>query len=224
MNGNEAQDMGTPDRARIEIGRRLRALRLAHGMSLRDAAGRAGLSASFVGLVEKGGTEIAITRLIRLADAYGAVVADLLADVHEPRVEFVSADQAFRVPTNVEGVEILYLASPSWTMEPFLVRLEPSARLTGLSHSSEEFIHCTQGHPTLVVSDQVQHMRPGDTLLVPPLVEHSYVNDSNEQAVLIGAVQAPEHTRREAEPIWRQAIKSAAMARDGNTSDMTAGR
>lgn len=181
-------------------------------MSLREAASRAGLSASFIGLVERGETEIAISRLIRLADAYGAVVAELLADVHEPRVEFVSAQQALQVDTHVVGVEILYLASPSWSMEPFLVRLEPEARLTGLSHASEEFIHCTDGHPTLVVAQLEFVMLPGDTLCIPPMAEHAYLNDSSARAVLIGAVQRLERENRETEPIWRQAVRDASLS------------
>jgi quercetin dioxygenase-like cupin family protein len=209
---------GGPDRVRTEIGRRLRVLRMAKGMSLRDAASRADLSATFVGLVEKGSTEIAISRLIRLADAYGAVVADLLADMHEPRAEFVPADQSLQVSTNVEGVEIRYLASPSWTMEPFRVQLEPGASLTGLSHASEEFIHCIEGHTTLVVGDESHNVGPGDTLLVPPLAEHAYVNDSDGVVILIGAVQRPESAYQEAEPIWRQAVRDAVKAREGEDS------
>ncbi len=175
-------------RTRQEIGRRLKALRQDRQMSLRDAGNVAGLSPSFIGLVERGETEIAISRLIRLADAYGCVVADLLADVHEPRVEYMPISQALSMPTNVQGVEILYLASPSWPMEPFMVRLEPHARLEGLRHNSEEFLHCITGTPALRVGDQVQPLAPGDTIFVPRLAEHAYLNEADQSAVLLGAV------------------------------------
>jgi transcriptional regulator with XRE-family HTH domain len=179
-------------------------------MSLRDAAAAADLSPSFIGLVEKGETEIAISRLIRLADAYGAVVADLLADVHEPQVEYVPIDDALSVPTNVDGVEILYLASPSWPMEPFLVRLEPGARLTGLRHAAEEFVHCVDGHPTLHVATLAQTMEPGDTISVPSLAEHAYINETEVKAVLVGAVRRTVAAGSEHEPVWGKAVRQGS--------------
>lgn len=178
-------------------------------MSLRDAANRAGLSASFVGLVERGSTEIAISRLIRLADAYGALVADLLADVHESRVEFVAAADALQAETNVEGVEIVYLATPSWGMEPFVVRLEPGAKLGGLSHGTEEFIHCIAGEATLSVAGQAYKMAPGDTILIPPLAEHCYANDAKVQATVIGAIIRPETGQNGPLPIWASVASQA---------------
>lgn len=179
-------------------------------MSLRDAAAAADLSPSFIGLVEKGETEIAISRLIRLADAYGAGVADLLADVHEPQVEYVPMDDALTVPTNVEGVEILYLASPSWPMEPFLVRLEPGAQLTGLRHAAEEFVHCVEGHPTLHVGAFEQAMAPGDTISVPSLAEHAYINASTEKALLVGAVRRTIAAGADVEPVWGKAVRRSS--------------
>jgi quercetin dioxygenase-like cupin family protein len=190
-------------------------------MSLREAAQRADLSPSFVGLVERGETEIAISRLVRLTDVYGGVVADLLADVHEPAYEYIAAGQAMSVPTNVAGVKVLYLASPSWQMEPFEVRMEPGSRLAELRHAGEEFIYCMEGCPTLIVAGRAQPMSAGDTVFVPPLAEHAYVNDSNSRAVLIGAAQRPEHVRLDAEPIWRRTARRTQRghAHEANADD-----
>ncbi len=174
------------------IGERLRQLRIAKGMSLRDAATAAGLSASFISLVERGETEIAISRLIRLADTYGIVVADLLDNVHEPAVEFVPAAAAHEIPRAGDEVIVSYLASPSWTMQPFLVRLQPGARLDSLSHTAEEFLHCVSGQPTLIVAGEKQPLSPGDTLFLPPHVEHCYTNPGSEPATLVGAIRREE--------------------------------
>lgn len=179
---------------RLGIGNRLRELRRANGMSLKDAAKKAGLSPSFVRLVEKGRTEIGISRLMRLADVYGALLADLLADVQQRHVEFVSAGEGYLVPSGAEGVELSYLASPSWMMEPFMVKLAPGARLTELRHNSEEFIHCLSGCLTFVVGDRTFHVESGDTVVIPPSATHSYSNDSAEEVVVVGAAQAPRRS------------------------------
>jgi transcriptional regulator with XRE-family HTH domain len=175
------------------IGERLKRYRLERGLSLREAASAAGLSPSFVSMVERGVAEIAVSRLIRLADVYGVVVADLMDDVHEPTVEFVPAAQAHNIPHPVDGVEVSYLSSPSWTMQPFLVRLRPGASLESLTHATEEFVHCVRGTPTMVVMGQVKELRPGDTLVLPAHSEHTYMNGGSEEAVFVGAVRRPEH-------------------------------
>lgn len=171
------------------IGERLRQLRIAKGMSLRDAATTAGLSASFISLVERGETEIAISRLIRLADTYDIVVADLLDNVHEPAVEYVPAASAHEIPRAGDEVIVSYLASPSWTMQPFLVRLLPGAHLDSLSHAAEEFLHCVSGQPTMIVGGEKRPLSPGDTLFLPPHAEYSYTNPGAQPAVLVGAVR-----------------------------------
>lgn len=175
------------------IGERLKRFRLERGMSLREAASTAGLSPSFVSMVERGAAEIAVSRLIRLADVYGVVVADLMDNVHEPAIEFVPADEAHHIPRGVDDVEIIYLSSPSWTMQPFLVRLHPGSSLDSLVHATEEFVHCVSGTPTMVVMGGERAMKVGDTLFLPPHAEHTYMNPGGDEAVLLGAVRRPEH-------------------------------
>lgn len=182
------------------IGERLRQLRVANGMSLRDAAAAADLSPSFISLVERGETEIAISRLIRLADSYGIVVADLLDNVHEPAIEFVPAGEAHEIPRAGDDVVVAYLSSPSWSMQPFLVKLHSGARLESLAHNVEEFLYCIEGRPQMTVAGDVRDMAPGDTLFLPAHVEHSYANPGKEPAVLIGAIRRLEKGDRRPVP------------------------
>ena len=172
-----------------EIGKRLRALRIQRGVSLREAARLADMSSSFLGMLERGSTAVAISRLISLADVYGVSVADLLANVGEPDTEFMAGPDALVAPTESDDVSISYLSSPSWSMQPFLVRLQPGAHLESLSHSAEEFVHCMSGSPTIVVSGREYPMAPGDTLFLRASAKHAYVNDTRGIAILLGAVR-----------------------------------
>ena len=171
------------------LGARLRALRHQQSLTLREAGEQAGLSASFISMVETGHTEIAISRLVRLTGVYGASVADVLSEAHEPAVEYVPLEAALRVPLPSPSVDLRYLASPSWEMEPFLLRLAPRARLEGLKHPVQEIIHCVEGRPIVIVGGREYALSPADTLLVPESVEHAYRNDITEDAVLFGVVR-----------------------------------
>jgi transcriptional regulator with XRE-family HTH domain len=169
------------------IGQRLRALRLERKLSLRQAADRSNLSHSFIGMVESGTAEIAISRLLRLADAYGVLITELLQDVVESEPEVTSADDLLSFPGTAPGVAIQPLTSPSWSMQPFRVLLEPGTELRDLTHVHEEFVHCIKGSITYLVENAEHVLKPGDTLYLPGGFRHGYVNTGRGKAALIGA-------------------------------------
>lgn len=168
----------------------LRKLRNERGMSLAAAAEASGLSRSFIAMVESGTTEIAVSRLIRLAQAYGAFAADLLTDVHstiEP--ELVAQADTYRVPTSGPLVEVEYLASASWPIQPFAVTLAPGGRLEGLAHSGTEFVHCVEGEVRMRIEAAEYDLRPGDTIVIPEYAEHTYANETSTRARIVGGVE-----------------------------------
>lgn len=173
-----------------QIGERLRDLRQQRNLTMSQAARAADISPSFLGMLERGTSTVSISRLLALASVYEVNIADLLANVGEPKIEFVRSHEGLVVPADSDDVTIIYLSSPSWSMQPFLVRLEPGAHLESLSHAAEEFLHCISGSPTIIV-DRTQEfaMSPGDTLSLPPSVMHTYINDTRGVAVLLGAVR-----------------------------------
>ena len=179
---------------RRRLGAALRALRQERGMSLTAAAEASGLSRSFISMVENGTTEIAVSRLIRLAGAYGAFAADLLTSVHATTdPEFVSLDGAFEAPAPPPGIELRYLASASWRIQPFMVVLQPGARLDRLSHAGTEFVHCVEGTVRMTVAGQSYDLSEGDTLVIPEHAEHAYANETGSTARIVGGVERPAH-------------------------------
>jgi len=177
---------------RQALGAHLLALRRRQGRSLREAGALAGLSPQFISMVERGQTEIGLSRLIRLADAYDANIADLLAEINGRDVEFVPAANALTAPRIDGDPTVTYLTSPSWKLQPFRIEIAPGSRLEGLSHAGEEFIHCIEGGTiTMTINGRDWKLSPGDTIVVPPRAQHSYRNDSRRVAVAIGAVAPP---------------------------------
>lgn len=170
------------------IGSRLQELRESQGLSVREAAARAGLSRSFVAIVERGNSEIAVSRLIRLADVYGIGIADLLEGTTSTQAEFLPASAMRVFPTGMDTIAIRYLSSPSWGVQPFLVDLMPAAKFEDLRHPGDEFIHCLTGTPTVVVDGKPHPLQPGDTIVVPSEMSHSYFNLTSEPATVIGGV------------------------------------
>jgi transcriptional regulator with XRE-family HTH domain len=188
--------------ARRVIGRRLRTLRQQRSLSQQEAADRAGLSRSFISMVEAGASEIALSRLIRLADAYGVLITELLVDIHERQVELTTSEAQYTFPTGTPGVELRYLASPSWTMQPFCIVLQPGAHLDSVRHVGEEFIYCQQGRAVLTVAGREYPLEPGDTIYLPGGSDHTYSNRSKLVTHLLGGtMRVPTPARHNDLPV-----------------------
>lgn len=171
------------------IGERLRELRSERGLSIREAAGRAGLSPSFLRLVERGESEISITRLMRLADLYGLTVGDLLVSLNDarPRHRF-PLEQAKRIEADDGRVTVDYLPVPVAAIQPFRLTLQPGATLGDLRHATEEFFHCVEGKATLTIDGESFRITAGDTAYVPANTPHAWDNPHGTRCLLTGGI------------------------------------
>src|ERR1700756_1965849 len=71
----------------VELGERLRAIRMLRRRTLKEIAGAAGISESFLSQLERGRTNATIATLQRLSSALGIEVSDLFTSTAErPRV------------------------------------------------------------------------------------------------------------------------------------------
>jgi transcriptional regulator with XRE-family HTH domain len=174
---------------RSMLGERLQALRTAKGLTLQDVADATGLSRTFVGMVEQGKSEIAVARLLRIADFYGVTIHDLITTGADPAIEVVPGQVARRVPTGEEGVSLILLATRSdRSSQPFIVELAPQTQLDGLAHSGDEWIVCVEGKVRVRVAEAEHTLRPGDTVFYPGRLTHGYFNDWNDPVRIIGSV------------------------------------
>src|SRR5438067_12463396 len=76
----------------IELGERLRAIRVLRRRTLKDIATAAGVSESFVSQVERGRSSASVATLQRLAAALGIEISDLFATVGLPRPRVLRRD------------------------------------------------------------------------------------------------------------------------------------
>ena len=163
------------------VGETLRTWRNEAGLSIREVADRSGISLSFISLVERGQTEIAVTRLIRLTDVFGRQISDVLVGAYDGQGRGTGSSQAtdqhrWRVYTLANGVEMSYLGSPEWATQPFLIVLQPDAVHGPVVHSYREAVMCLDGEGTMVIDGKSTTLRPGDTVNLPPNALHAYMN------------------------------------------------
>lgn len=173
-----------------QLGIKLRRLRAQRGLTLKDVQRITGLSPSFISMVENGRTDIALSRLIRLAEAYNVTLADILAPP-EPDGPLVVTpiDEATVMPVKEQGVRVLLLAPGDRDLEPYMMEFEPGGSLTNLAHQGEEFFHVLQGQILFTVEPDLPRMlEAGQTAYFKGDHVHSFHNPGTEECVIIGAV------------------------------------
>ena len=67
--------------AQPALGRRLKALRVNRGLSLKEVGAETGVSPSFISMVETGRNDLSVGRLMVLADFYGVGLDDIVAEL-----------------------------------------------------------------------------------------------------------------------------------------------
>jgi transcriptional regulator with XRE-family HTH domain len=177
-----------------EIGSAIRALRQERGLSLRDLSHLTGFSISFLSLVERGRSSLALTSLQKVATALGTSVATFFPDVRPAREAPAphvarAAGGASQLSTGSQRTYRL-LSGRSFTrvLEPMLVTVEPSETIEEpYAHEGEEFAYVLSGE-LLFVIDAVHHtIGPGDSIHFQSSIPHSIHNSGDEpvQAVWV---------------------------------------
>lgn len=176
------------------VGDRLRSLRKAAGLSLREAGARTGLSPSFLSGLERGTAGASLAALIRLAGAYGTTVAALLGSVAPdgdtvaaPRPARVVRGDARSVMDVGRGVRLEELAVRPTRLQPHLVVLAPGATSDGAyDHAGEEFLFVLAGRIVVWLEEHERHeLGPGDALTFPSSLPHRFVALGRDETRLI---------------------------------------
>jgi transcriptional regulator with XRE-family HTH domain len=152
----------------VQLGQRIRERRLELGLSLRELAGRAGFSTSFLSQVERDVTSPSIDSLHRISQALEVPVFHFLI---EPETEspVVRRDERVQITWPQAGSELTFrLLTPSGArkLEAFLTEWEPGKGRPGrgFGAQTEEFVYVLQGQLEVQLGDDVYLLGPGDTI------------------------------------------------------------
>jgi len=147
------------------IGERIRILRRARGLSLRELARESGLSPSFISQLERGRTNAAIPSLLRITEVLGISIGGLLSDDSLVMRPQRAAD---RRPFTCGGYsEYVLTRRPSAHFEAYLCVLEPGATEAPedfAAGDSEEFLYVISGTVHYHVGDETFVMQAGDAI------------------------------------------------------------
>jgi transcriptional regulator with XRE-family HTH domain len=166
------------------VGKRLRAARTKRSLTLRSAAERAGISASYLSLVERGLAEPSVALLQRVASAYGGTLLEFFgaAPASADGPKLVRATERRRL-RGFDRVEIEHLVTfPSAVLEIDIFSVAPGGGSGGAyAHDGEESIYVLTGELDVWL-DETEHYRieQGDTLYFRSAQQHRWTNHSSD--------------------------------------------
>jgi transcriptional regulator with XRE-family HTH domain len=178
----------------IRLGERLRRLRSARRLSLRDLADRSGLTASFISQIERGKASPSITSLARLAEVFEVPVGHFFEPMPSTG-RLVRSDQRRTIAFRGLGeVDEYVTADPSGRLQVAITTFEVGGRSAAgsLTHESEEeCVLVLEGRLEVVVGDDRYLLEAGDAVTYSPQTPHVARNVGTSPARAIFVMTPP---------------------------------
>ena len=131
---------------KLQIGERIKALRLASDLTQEELAVRAGLSKGFISQLENEQTSIQIDSLADILEGLGVTLAEFFSQADPQKVVFKPTDAKAVDGMGASRFELLVPSSTNNVMDPILVTLQPGEKLEERDpHPGEQFGYVLKG-------------------------------------------------------------------------------
>jgi transcriptional regulator with XRE-family HTH domain len=180
----------------ISVGPRVRKLREAMDLSLRDLAERSGVSAPMLSQVERGETSPTLQVAARIAAGLELRLSQLLRLDEEGMVTIVRRVERRRGGADGHGYEILTPPLPGQRAEVSRHTLAPGAATGGpgdppMHEPGARETAIVEAGPVVLLIDGVRHeLATGDAVTFDADLPHHFENPGKEEAALLAVVSA----------------------------------
>ena len=187
-----------PQHADLSVGPRVRALRDAMGLSLRELADRTGVSAPMLSQVERGETSPTLVVATRIAAGLELTLSQLLRLDEGGSVSVVRAADRLKGGTGRRGhtYEVVTPPLPGQRAEVAFHTLAPGASTGGPGDpplhepGSRETAVVTEGALRLLCDGQAHDLQAGDAVTFDADLAHHFENPNDEDARFLAVVAA----------------------------------
>jgi transcriptional regulator with XRE-family HTH domain len=178
----------------LELGARIRSVRQARRLTLRDVSERAGVTESFLSQVERDVTSPSIATLQRIARALDLSIAQLFAE--EPETGRVVRREARRrvAYPGLRSIDEFLTSNMAGRLQVILSTIQPGGG-TGAEpythDSDEEVVVVLSGVLDLWVGDEHYVLREGDAITFPSRLPHWNMNQGDVPVTVLFCLTPP---------------------------------
>lgn len=180
----------------LELGERLRAIRVLRRLTLREVADAAEVSESFVSQLERGRSNASVATLQRLAAALGIEISDLFADERQAGPRVLHRQERQQLEWGHLGRKALLTPKPFHMLEVVACAFDPGGS-TGdepYTHGdSEELLLVLEGRIHLQLDSELFDLSTGDSVNYRSSTPHRVSNPGREPAEVLFVISPPSY-------------------------------
>ncbi len=175
----------------MDIGKRIRQLRVRNGLTQQELASRCELTKGFVSQLENNLTTPSLPALMDLVEALGSDMAAFFSEEQDQQVVFGREDYFEDTRENCSILWVVPNAQKN-AMEPILITVQPhQSTRTMLPHEGEEFGYVLSGSVILEYGGRKHRVHKGETFYIRGDQEHCLRNSSASPARVLWITTPP---------------------------------
>lgn len=178
----------------MQIGEKIRQLRLQRNLTQGELADRCELSKGFISQVERDLASPSIATLVDMLECLGSDLKTFFTDEGKEKVVFSPADLFEKSDDEDKHGKITWLVPTAQknSMEPILLELEPGGESAEMPpHEGEEFGFVLSGRITLRLGTREYPVKTGGSFCIHPSSAHSLLNPGKVKARLLWVSTPP---------------------------------
>lgn len=177
----------------IDIGKKIRTLRLGNGLTQEELANRLELTKGYISQLENNLTEPSLQTLFSILEVLGT-------DIHEffskdiDQVTVFKKDDFYEKENEALKHKISWIVPNAlkYEMEPIIIELAPGGQSEiDDPHAGEEFGYVLEGQVTLILNKKRQIVRKGETFYYQANREHYLINNGQTYAKVLWVSTPP---------------------------------
>ena len=177
----------------MDIGNRMKELRMQYGLTQQELADRAELTKGFISQLERNQNTPSVTTLLDIIQCLGTTPAEFFADEEPEQIVFKESDYFEKIDEETNAtVEWVVPNAQKNSMEPVRLTLKPGGISERLApHSGEEFGYVIKGTVKVTYGRKSYTVKTGESFYFEANKPHYIENTSGRDAVLIWVSNPP---------------------------------
>jgi transcriptional regulator with XRE-family HTH domain len=163
----------------VEIGNKIRRIRLQRGLTQEELADRCELSKGFISLLERDQTSPSLDTLSDILESLGTDLSAFFAKTDDEKIVFGEDDIFVKEDEEQIRGRIRWLVPSAQKnrMEPILIEMAPGGEtIEDDPHEGEEFGYVLSSTVKIIVGDRVEKARKDESFYYLPTAPHKLVN------------------------------------------------
>lgn len=177
----------------MDIGNKIKELRVLKGLTQEELADRAELSKGFISQLERDLTSPSIATLVDILQVLGSDLKDFFQEEADERIVFHDTDYFEKIDEGLQNkIEWIIPNAQKNIMEPIRLTLEPGgSTYPDNPHEGEEFGYVLSGSITIYLGKKTYKAKKGESFYFIPGSTHYMKANAKTGAVLLWVSSPP---------------------------------